>query len=260
MTFFSTRTGQFTYFSLQVSDSIWSGKNVLDFGGNIGNILRDPNSTIDAEHYWCLDVAKNAVEKGKASYPTAHWVFYDRYCFSFNPCGVPGLPIPYLGLKFDYILAYSVFTNTPPSDMLDLVGQLKGMLAANGTLAFTFIDPQQHTWHENSKGNNLQWRVDLEIARGNISATQAEHILRDTQYADWFMLVNGGDLYINTESIRPYAPEQQKTCYVYHSAQYMNKLFPDATILPPVNHEMQHCCVIRRTEPQCRPAVAISRD
>jgi hypothetical protein len=245
MTFFSTRTGQFTYFSLQVGDSMWREKNVLDFGGNIGNILRDPNSNIDAEHYWCLDVAKGAVEKGEASYPTAHWVFYDRYCFSFNPSGVPGLPIPDLGLKFDYILAYSVFTNTPPSDMLDLVGQLKGMLAENGILAFTFIDPQQYSWPGNSQGNNLQWRVDLEIARGNISADQGKHILRDTQYADWFILVNGGDLYINTENLRSYEPEQQKTCYVYHTAQYMRKLFPDATIRPPVNHEMQHCCVMR---------------
>jgi hypothetical protein len=25
----------------------------------------------------------------------------------------------------------------------------------------------------------------------------------------------------------------------------MKSLFPDATILPPVNNEMQHCCIIR---------------
>src|SRR5262249_50398629 len=64
MTFTSTRLGQFTYFSEQLRETMWGRKNVLDFGGNIGNILRDPNSTIDPERYWCLDVDKDAIEQG----------------------------------------------------------------------------------------------------------------------------------------------------------------------------------------------------
>jgi hypothetical protein len=32
----------------------------------------------------------------------------------------------------------------------------------------------------------------------------------------------------------------------------MKSLFPEATILPPVNDEMQHCCVIRKSFPQRR--------
>src|ERR687887_153906 len=92
MAFFSTRTGQFSYFSLQVGDTMWRGKNVLDFGGNIGNILRDPNSTIDEERYWCLDVDREVLERGKEAYPKSHWVHYNRYCFEFNPNGIPNLP------------------------------------------------------------------------------------------------------------------------------------------------------------------------
>jgi len=45
--FISSKMSQFTYFSLQLGQSDWSGRDVLDFGGNVGNILRDPNSTID---------------------------------------------------------------------------------------------------------------------------------------------------------------------------------------------------------------------
>jgi len=246
MTFFSTRTGQFTYFSLQVGDPVWTGKNILDFGGNIGNILRDPTSNIDEERYWCLDVVKGAIEKGKASYPKAHWLFYDRYCFSFNPHGVPELPLPDMGQTFDYIVAFSVFTNTTQTDMLQLVGQLKDLLAKNGALAFTFIDPRHFSWPGQYDGNNFQWRVDLEIKRGNVSALQGQDILRRAQHANWFMLINGVDLYIDTEDIRPYEPEHQKTCYVFHTARYIKTLFPYATILPPVNNEMQHCCVIKR--------------
>ena len=159
MAFFSTKMGQFTYFSLQVSEPVWRGKNVLDFGGNIGNMLRDPNSTIDHERYWCLDVAKESIEKGKAAYPNSHWLFYNRYCFFFNPHGVPNLALPNLDQAFDYIVAYSVFTNTTPTDMLQLVKQLEGLLATDGTLAFTFIDPHYYSWPGHYYGDNFQWRL-----------------------------------------------------------------------------------------------------
>jgi len=243
--FFSTRVGQFTYFSLQVGEPVWSGKKVLDFGGNIGNIFRDPNSTIDEERYWCLDVDKEAIELGRQSYPKSHWVFYDRYCFSFNPYGARNLPLPDLGQTFDYIVAFSVFTNTTVTDMLDLVNQLEGILANAGALAFTFIDPFHCSWP--GQGNNLQWRLDLESERGNITAGEVKSLAQRTQGASWFMLVNGGDLYIETEAVQPYEPEQEKTCYVYHTEEYMKTLFPRATILPPVNGEMHHCCIIRKS-------------
>ena len=125
MAFLSTKTGQFTYFSLQLGESDWSGKYVLDFGGNIGNMLRDPNSTIEEERYWCIDVVKESVESGKAAFPKAHWVFYDRYCFFFNPHGISRLKLPEFLQSFDYVVAYSVFTNTSRTDMLDLVDQLR---------------------------------------------------------------------------------------------------------------------------------------
>jgi Methyltransferase domain len=242
--FFSTRTGQFTYFSLQVGDPVWRGKEVLDFGGNIGNILCDPNSTIDEERYWCVDVVSDAIEKGKVAYPKSHWFYYNRYSFSFNPNGIRGLPLLDLGRTFDYIVAFSVFTNTTVTDMLQLVGELEGILAPNGTLAFTFLDP----YYFSSPGQtNFQWRLELELERRNISASEMKDLESRSQGARWFMLVNGGDLYIESEDIRPYAPEEEKNCYVYHTAEYMKTLFPHAAVLPPVNNEMHHCCVIRKS-------------
>jgi hypothetical protein len=247
MAFLSTRTGQFTYFSLQIGNKVWKGKNILDFGGNIGNILRDPHSNIEEDRYWCLDIDKEALEMGKTSYPRAHWMFYDRYCFSFNPVGIPGLSIPDLKQSFDYIIAYSVFTNTTQTDMLQLVPQLEAMLSTNGALAFTFIDPQYCSSAARNDGNNFQWRVRLEIERGNVSPLKGRDIAERARHADWFMLVNGSDLYIETEDIQPYEPDRQKTCYVFHTERYMKRLFPYATILPPVNNEMQHCCLIRKS-------------
>jgi SAM-dependent methyltransferase len=245
MTFTSTRHGQFTYFSTQLGDTNWRGKNILDFGGNVGNILLDPNSTIDPERYWCVDVDRDSVEQGKSSFPGAHWLFYDRFSFFFNPNGVRSLPLPQMDAAFTYIVAYSVFTNTSETDMLELVDELKRKLMPGGALAFTFIDPYYVTWGAARGRNNLQWRLDLETERHHITAAEANDVDTRAQNAKWFILINGGDLYIETEDVRPYAPEEQQTFHVFHTTGYIRSLFPKAAILPPVNNEMQHCCIIR---------------
>jgi SAM-dependent methyltransferase len=245
----SRKTDQFTYFSLQVGESIWRGKKVLDFGGNIGNLLRDPNSTIDPEGYWCLDVDREALDQGHALQPKSHWVFYNRYCFFFNPHGVPNLELPVLDQTFDYIVAYSVFTNTTRTDMLQLVDQLRGLLTPKGTLAFTFIDPHHFSWPGRYHGNNFMWRLEREEElaeeRGDKLNLNKPELMRRAQRADWLMLVNSDDLYVETEAIRAYEADQQRTCHAFYTAAFMKNLFPQATVLPPVNNEMQHCCLIR---------------
>jgi SAM-dependent methyltransferase len=246
MTFTSTRLGQFAYFSQQLGDPMWRGKNVLDFGGNIGNILRDSNSTIDPERYWCLDVDEDSIRQGKESFPQSHWLFYNRFSFFFNPDGVPNLPLPDMKQAFDYVVAFSVFTNTNESDMLQLVDELTGVLTKDGALAFTFIDPYAFSWGAEQQRNNLQWRLDLEVERKNVSAVEAQKLDERVQRARWFTLVNGTDLYLESDDIKPYDREQQKTFHVFHTVDYMKSLFPQATILPPVNNEMQHCCIIRK--------------
>ena len=77
------------------------------------------------------------------------------------------------------------------------------------------------------------------------SAAEAADLDQRAHAAKWFLLVNGGDLYLETEAVRQYAPEEQKTFHAFHTATYMKTLFPEATILPPANNEMQHCCIIR---------------
>jgi hypothetical protein len=244
MGFLSTRTWQFTYFAMQLGDSMWSGKDVLDFGGNIGNILRDPNSTIDPDRYWCIDVVKDAIEMGKKSYPESHWLFYDRYCFFFNSYGVPHLKLPDIQQRFDYIVAYSVFSNTSATDMIELVGELQGLLKSGGTLAFSFIDPHYRSWPDKYEGDNLRWRLEKVRVEENPDV-DIDALANQARQASWCFLVNGRDLYVETEEIEPCQPERQVSHYAFYSEEYMRNLFPDATIQPPVNNEMQHCCVIK---------------
>ena len=249
MAFLSTKTGQFTYFSMQLGERDWRGKYVLDFGGNIGNMLRDPNSTIDEDRYWCIDVGQESIASGRAAFPRAHWVFYDRYCFFFNPQGISQANLPEISQPFDYIVAYSVFTNTSRTDMLDLVEQLTDRLTEGGAFAFTFIDPHYFSWPDRYDGNNLRCRLEREIfleqEKGNALDIDVEDLCERARCAPWFVLVNGEDLYLETDETRVYEPEQQRTYHTFYSVEYMKSLFPEATILPPVNDEMQHCCVIR---------------
>ncbi len=244
MTFLSSKTGQFTYFSQQLGERDWRSKNVLDFGGNIGNMLRDPNCTIDEERYWCIDVVKESIERGKEAFPKSHWIFYDRYAFFFNPRGAKQLELPEIEVLFDYIVAYSVFTNTSRADMLDLVSQLEDKLAKGGALAFTFIDPNYQAWPDRDPRNNLVWRLEREIYLENTLDVDVQGIAEKAKGAEWFVLVNGEDLYLETDQITHY--ESERTYHVFYTVEYMKSLFPDALILPPANDEMQHCCVIQK--------------
>jgi hypothetical protein len=252
MSFLSTKTGQFTYFSQQLGEPDWHGKNVLDFGGNIGNMLRDPNCTIDEERYWCLDVVKESIERGREMFPKSHWIFYDRYSFFFNPDGSQQLALPEIETLFDYIVAYSVFTNTSRTDMLDLVSQLEKRLARDGTLAFTFIDPSYHSWPDRDPRNNLVWRLEREIflekEKGKDLNIDVHALAERAKNAEWFVLVNGEDLHLETEETKHYEPREQRTYHMFYTVDYMKSLFPRATILPPANDEMQHCCVIRAAD------------
>ncbi len=244
MTWISRKLNQFAYFSEEIGQDDWRGKSVLDFGGNIGNMLRDPKCTIDPELYWCIDVDRDSLEAGKASWPEAHWVHYDRRCFFFNAEGVPGLPIVDVGRKFDIIVAYSVFPNTPLTDLLDLVPQLEQFLAASGVLAFTFIDQNFASWPGVYDGDNFRWRLERE--GHDLQSDRARQMIESARRATWCMLVNGTDLYVETETIDPIPPERQRTCHVFHTVPFMKSLFPHAVIRPPANGEMQHCCLIRK--------------
>jgi len=222
----SVKTSQFAYFDKQLGHPDWRGKSVLDFGGNRGNILYDPSCKIEPHNYYCLDVINDAIEEGKKRFPQAHWFHYDRYNCSFNPTGVVDLPIPDLGREFDVILAYSVFTHTTLGEMHDLVAQLEQRLSSSGTLAFTFIDPY---WNENLKWRLNRLNLDAVLDRG----------------ARWYAVV-GGELFIESNGRWANEIDSCLSYHVFYTEEFMREQFPGAIIRPPVNDEMQHCCIIRK--------------
>jgi methyltransferase family protein len=229
------KSTQFAYFDQQLDRPDWAGELVLDFGGNKGNLLCDPSCTIARANYYCVDVIGEAIEEGRRTFPDAHWIHYDRYNRSFNPGGVRDLPVPDLGLRFDFILAYSVFTHTTFEETRDLLVQLEALLAPAGSLAFTFVDPN---WNR-----NLEWRVQK--GRG-LDGLAVEGLLAKAKDAEWCSLVNGHELYVNSSGPWNLSSEMCATYNVYYTEKFLRQQFPRADVRAPVNNEMQHCAILRK--------------
>lgn len=259
MSFISHRFGQFKYFDVQLGQPVWRGKKVLDFGGNVGNILRDPASTIDHDRYWSIDVSREAIESGKRAFPEAHWLFYDRYSFAFNQKGIEGLALPAVGQEFDFILAYSVFSHIGRTEMMELVSELEKWLTVDGVLAFTFIDPHFNPATNKDSihpgyydGSCLRQR--LERLKQNEPSVDVESLLEKASDARWCILLNNDDLYLESENLKQYAESEKKSFCSFYTPGYIQTIFPDAVVLPPPYSAypqteeavLQHCCLIRK--------------
>ena len=239
MNFVSTRTWQFAYFDRQLGSPQWQEKRVLDFGGNAGGLLTCPEGTIEPHNYWCLDVSRKAIREGRHRHPRGHWIFYNRYGFGFNPHGLVNLELPDFGTTFDVIVAYSVFTHIGLSEMTHLVKNLRDLLAPKGVFAFTFFDPYAIANPIEDPRTTLQFRahhcMELELL------AQLE---RPQPRLEWCVLVNGQDLYVNTDRIREYSLDEQRSYAAFYSSRFLRRTFPDAVVLPPLEIERdQNCCL-----------------
>lgn len=242
----ATRTGgPFRYFDTQLGYPDWPNLSVLDFGSNQGYLLSGPGCPIEPRNYCGMDVLRDAVAAGRRRFPDAQWLHFDRYNCSFNPGGDPDCAIPDPGRRFDVILAYSVFTHTTREDMLELVGQLRALLAPGGILAFTFIDHRHVSRAGTRVMTNLEWR--LRKMQPGQSEEELRMMLRTSDRAAWCALVGPNRIYTETNGSWEDDGDEVLTYHVYYTADEMRRLFPQSEILPPVNGEMQHCCLIRQS-------------
>jgi SAM-dependent methyltransferase len=253
MSFVSAAPEHLTYYDLLLGHPNWEDAKVLDFGGNRGITLTA--GRIRERNYWCLDVSRDAIDLGRRDYPEAHWIFYNRYNFYFNPGGIAGLRIPLQGRSFDYILAYSVFTHTSKAEMIELVGYLRELLVEGGQLAFTFKDPhyvlpRNYTGllREHDSPTNLGLRLER-IKEVNPSLPVQQR-LRQASGCQWCTLINDGNLYLGPDDTINHQIETRTLYDTFCTASYMHEIFPEATILAspeeydPQGREMQHCCIL----------------
>ncbi|MDT7540205.1 MAG: hypothetical protein QOE33_109 [Acidobacteriota bacterium] len=248
-TIISTRETQFSYFNQLLRGPAWKGSKILDFGGNVGGFLLSAGERVNHEDYWCLDLNRDVIERGQRSFPRAHFLHYNRYSSQYNPEGIRHLPVPDLGLKFDIILAFSVFTHTHKNEMLELVGQLRAMLAPQGLLAFTFCDPgydRSLSAPELPSGTDV--RKLLEWQQAENPSLEIEGLVETARHSNWCVVVDD-ELHVEPDddlSNQEHRGKPWENYGSYFTVDYMASLFPDAELLPPVSPEWQHCCILRR--------------
>jgi SAM-dependent methyltransferase len=245
----STRVTQFAYFDQLLEGPVWKGSKVLDFGGNIGTFLVGAGDQVDHDDYWCIDLNREVIEQGYRQYPQAHFVHYDRYSSQYNPSGVRYLPIPDCGIKFDIILAFSVFTHVHQNEMLELVEQLRGMLAPSGVLAFTFCDPRyDRSLSDPELPSGSDVRKNLERRRFKNSSLEIDEIVERACQSNWCVLIDE-ELYVEPGhelSHQERLGKPEESYCTYFTVEHMGSLFPKAKVLPPISPEWQHCCILRK--------------
>jgi SAM-dependent methyltransferase len=247
MALVSTRVTQFPYYDQVLGQPDWRGRKILDFGGNNGGFLAGAGTRIDHGDYWCMDITQEALRDGRRRYPKAHFVHYNRYHSEYNPEGARYEPVPDCGLHFDFILPFSVFTHTHRSELVELVAQLRKMLAPGGRLAFTFTDPSYDTGSPSFPSGRYMLKL-LKVLKRTYSSLDVETTYQKACQAKWAVLIDdelwvepGGNLCQQVRIGRSF----ESYC-AYYSADYMASLFPDAEILSPTGEEWQHCCILGR--------------
>ncbi|MGH3326933.1 MAG: class I SAM-dependent methyltransferase [Streptomycetales bacterium] len=251
-TFVSLRFDQFAYFDTVLDHPDWSGKRVLDYGGNVGNMLVDPDCAIEPANYWSLDVSWDAIAEGRRRHPDAHFVFYDRHSCQYNPSGAPGLPVPDMATTFDVIVSLSVITHMSQTQALEVVRDLRGHLAPGGVMAMTFMDPNwvpPAGWVRPNYGpglSNLRWRLDK--ARANDPTVDVEAVARrveaDSDRISWVVLLNDAELILDHDDATRAENQPHESYMGFCTPAHMRTLLSHALIRPPDPPERYHCAII----------------
>ena len=62
--------------------------------------------------------------------------------------------------------------------------------------------------------------------------------------AAWCALVDGSQIFMNSNCVWENEAQAYMTYDVFYTAKFLQREFPEAEILSPVNGQMQHCCII----------------
>lgn len=115
----------------------FSDMDVLDWGGNHGNLIRDG---IEAKSYTCVDVDLYGIALGKADFPEHTWIHSNKFHPLYNN-NITESDVELPDNAYDVIFAYSVFTHDTLEEMVSELTMLKQKLRKNGVLCASFIDP-----------------------------------------------------------------------------------------------------------------------
>lgn len=120
----------------------WTTKVILDFGCNVGHLLRTAGDRIPHENFHGVDINAGSIMIARHSFPNAHWSHYDGFNPTFNPTGQKTAR-PNISISPDVIIAYGVFTHSCFSDIQRWIGYFKTIIARGGVIVFSIWETEQ---------------------------------------------------------------------------------------------------------------------
>lgn len=122
------------------TDDSWFTRKILDFGCNVGHLVRTSRGKITS--YVGVDVQQPALDIAKRDFPDLTWIHYDGYHPAFNSGGKQMFPD--LSDTFDYIFCIGVYTHCDLDSIKSSLDFLKTKLSLNGKIIFSIWE--EHHW------------------------------------------------------------------------------------------------------------------
>jgi 2-polyprenyl-3-methyl-5-hydroxy-6-metoxy-1,4-benzoquinol methylase len=116
-------------------DPNWTSKKILDYGCNIGHLLRTSENRINSNNYTGLDVQAKALKIAENDFPGANFILSNSYHPAFNKSGTAEFPI--IQEKFDIIFCIGVFTHCDMQYIKQHINFFKQLLNEKGIIVFS---------------------------------------------------------------------------------------------------------------------------
>lgn len=224
MSYIVSRKPRLNIFQAALGIEDWRGAKILDYGGNMGNILQDgiEAKQINPADYTCIDVDKKALTYGQECFPEATWIHYDRFNEVYNVNGKEYLKFPFGDKTFDIACAYSLHSHCSYEAFTFDLQELKRVsyTVATSIVEFNFIETLRHKRSETYEKLALEWRKPWPLE-------------------SYRYYVNGNEIYYEKDDI-PNC-DYLITCY---NRKWLKDKHPDITITEPFTKGHQTILVL----------------
>lgn len=113
-----------------------SGKHILDYGFNNGNLLRSIPSDVNFT-YTGVEVQEDFVTSMSEKYSDHNFIYFNKYHQSYNTTGDSELElIDVVSDTYDYIFAWNVFTHCTYEYTKECIEEMKAVLNTDGKIIF----------------------------------------------------------------------------------------------------------------------------
>jgi SAM-dependent methyltransferase len=166
-------------------------KTILDFGCNVGHLLKTAGNKISHKKYYGVDISQKSLDIAAERFPDANWIHYDGYNPTFNPDGKEDA-IFELPIKPDIIIAYGVFTHCTFNETRKWIDYFRTILNTDGAIVFSI-------WEDTDFKPYLQFlnlafgiKKNLDpICEKSIYFVNRDHVIIDQpdidqKQCDWF--------------------------------------------------------------------------